>query len=249
MPTYRPEHANRPGRITTLRGIVFQNDGASTVGRLAIRPLEAMDRWLAGVRPSLERPPLAMHAGLHVVLDDGREFVAEQLVGTMYMDFENGLNWTPLAEFRARDRGGWDLTLPATCFRGVDDGLVQDVVARLNTIRGRAFMGEDCTAFIERTFGRRLFADSPLLHAVGVSARIGDPALPLLRSDVELEDRARTLLHGDALVRLPDASAGADSPNVRIWFVRLTVAAAVGAAGGLAVSVWFRPRASGRSVK
>src|SRR5262249_23072549 len=153
LPRYRPEHAVRPGVVTGLCGIVFQDDGRSVIGRLFIRPFEALDRWVAGIPPSRERRPLAMHAGLHVVLEDGREVVAEQLVGTLYMDLQGGLNWTPIDEFRSRDRGGWDLTLPATTFRRVDDRVVDEVVSRLNTIEGRAFIGEDCTAFVERAFG------------------------------------------------------------------------------------------------
>ena len=55
-----------------------------------------------------------MHAGLHVVLEDGREFVAEQLVGTLFEDFKDALNWTPLERFRTREGAGWDVTVPAT---------------------------------------------------------------------------------------------------------------------------------------
>ena len=50
------------------------------------------------------------HAGLHVVLEDGREFVVEQLFGTPREDFLDGLNWTPLETFRVRDHRGWDVT-------------------------------------------------------------------------------------------------------------------------------------------
>src|SRR5262249_49831143 len=162
---------------------------------IARRPLgacfEALDRWVAGIPPSRERRPLAMHAGLHVVLEDGREVVAEQLVGTLYMDLQSGLNWTPIDEFRSRDRGGRDLTLPATTFRRVDDRVVDEVVSRLNTIEGRAFIGEDCTAFVERAFGgRRLFADSPILRRIGIPARVGDPALPLIKPNADLDERA-----------------------------------------------------------
>src|SRR3712207_8873501 len=53
------------------------------------------------------------------------------------------------------------------------------------------FFREDCTDFVERAVGgRRLFADSPLLRALGTGVRVGDPALPLLRRDVRLEPRA-----------------------------------------------------------
>jgi hypothetical protein len=223
-------HRLRPGRVVALRGIIIQSDGRSTVGRLVIRPLAALDRFLAGVVPSLTRPPLAMHAGLRVVLEDGREVVAEQLLGGWYMDLISGLSWTPLEQFRARDRGGWDVTVPATAFRGVDERAEAAAVAELNRIEGHPFVGVDCTAFVERAFeGRRLFADSPLLSLFGIPARVGDPALPLLRGDVRLDERAERLLHADAVRRLPDATAHPRSPNVRLWAGRMVVAAIVGA--------------------
>ena len=248
VPRYRPEHADRPGRVARLHGIAFQNDGGSMIGRFFIRPFEAIDRWIAGIAPSRERPPLAMHAGLHVALEDRREFVAEQLVGTVYIDLQNGLNWTPLDQFRQRDRGGWDVTVPATCFRGVDEVAVQQALEHLNMIQGHPFVGEDCTAFIERAFGgRRLFADSPLLRLIGVSVRVGDPALPLLRPDAQLDARARRLLHADALKKLPDALADPEAPNARLWLSRLVVALAVGwGVGHLAHRAQAsRPAASG----
>jgi hypothetical protein len=131
--------------------------------------------------------------------------------------------------------------LPATSFRGVEEEVVLEVAGRLSTIEGRPFVGEDCTAFIERAFdGRRLFADSPLLRGLGIGARVGDPALPLLRPDADLDERARALLHADALRQLPDALAGPDSPNARLWFGRLTVAAAIGVTVGLYLSGWRR---------
>lgn len=230
-----------------MRGVVFQSDGASAVGRLLIRPFEALDRRLAGLRLSPRHPPSPMHAGLHVVLEDGSEVVAEQLVGTLYMDLASGLNWTPIHAFRARDRGGWDLTLPATNFRGVDEGVVREVVGRLNRIEGHPFVGEDCTAFIERAFGgRRLFADSPLLQSLGIGVRIGDPALPLLRPDAKLDDRARTLLQTDAILGLPDARADPGSLNARLWLRRVAVASAIGAGLGLYLPRAHRSRLLGR---
>ena len=116
----------------------------------------------------------------------------------------------------------------AATMRG-DASVEAETVRNLNAIEGRPFIGEDCTAFIERAFGgRRLFADSPLLRLLGLSARVGDPALPLLRRDAQLEERARRLLHADALRQLPDALADPESPNVRFWLVRLAVAAGIG---------------------
>jgi len=145
-----------------LRGIILQSDKTSVAGAWIIRPVEMLDLHLAGLGRSPEAPPLAMHAGLHVVLEDDREFVVEQLLGDPREDFVDGLNWTPLETFRKRDHRGWDLTVPATAFRQVDDDVVHEVVEFLNSIEGRPFFGEDCTMLIERAFGkRRLFADSP----------------------------------------------------------------------------------------
>lgn len=230
-------HRLRPGEVVTVRGIIFQNDGQSTVGRLVIRPLAAIDRFLAGVLPSQARLPLAMHAGLHVVIADGREFVAEQLLGGWYMDLVSGLSWTPIEHFRTRDRGGWDVTVPATAFRGVDAQAETEAVAKLNRVQGHPFVGEDCTAFVERAFnGRRMFADSPLLSLFGVPARVGDPALPLLKSDVRLDEQAEQVLHADALRHLPDATADPMSPNVRLWAGRIIAAVVLGVFAGSAVA-------------
>jgi len=234
-----PRYAERPGRVTALRGIVFQSDGRSTVGRLFIRPFEAIDRWLAGALPAPGEPSLAMHAGLHVQIDGQHEFVVEQLVGSWYMDLRNGLNWTPLAEFQQRDRGGWDLTVPATVFRGISEAIVEATLWRLNTIQGHPFVGEDCTAFIERACGgRRLFADSPFLRRVGIAARVGDPALPLLRPDADLDQHARLLLQFDDIRDLPDADADPDSPNASLWLARLAPTLLIGWGVGHALGAY-----------
>ena len=241
MPTYQPDYADQPGRVTAIRGIVFQNDGQSTIGRIFIRPLEAMDRWIVGVQPRKGDPPLAMHCGIHVVIDGVRDYVVEQLVGSLYLDFKNGLNWTPYEKFKERDRGGWDVTVPSPAFRQVHAAAVDETVQRLNTIQGHPFAGEDCTAFVERAFGgRRMFADSPLLRSLGIGARIGDPALPLLKPDAQLDDRARTLVQFEKIKDLPDALAGADSPNVQVWVRRLAPLVLVGAVLGSAYSVSSR---------
>jgi len=219
---YVAESADRPGTVTSIRGIVFQSDGRSTVGRMFIRPFEAIDRWIVGILPRPGEPSLAMHTGIHVEIDGEREYVAEQLVGSFYLDFRNGLNWTLFENFAMRDRGGWDVTVPAKSFRRVDDAVIDDTVQRLNAIDGHPFVGEDCTAFVERAFGgRRLFADSPLLRWFGVGVRIGDPALPLLRPDAELDQHARERLQFDKINNLPDAAADVESPNVRLWAHRL----------------------------
>lgn len=231
--------------MARIEGIIFQSDGRSTIGRVFIRPLETIDRVVAGLSDITRGPSLAMHAGIRVVLEDGRPFVAEQLVGSFYMDFLNGLNWTPLEHFRQRDRGGWDVTVPATSFRRVDDDAVADTVARLNRLDGHAFVGEDCTAFIERAFGnRRLFADSPLLQRLGLGVRIGDPALPLIRPDAEFDAETRQRLRTDDLKDLPDALADPLAPNGRVWLRWLSMAAGTGAGLGVATHLLWSGRKS-----
>lgn len=228
MSRYKDEHARRPGTVTGLTGIVFQSDGKSTIGRMFIRPLEALDRCLVGLVPKPGRSSLAMHAGIRVTIDGSRDYVAEQLVGTWDLTFRNGLNWTPYDTFKNRDRGGWDVTVPATEFRNIGTLESEETVKSLNTIQGHPFVGEDCTEFIERAFkGRRLFADSPLLDMFGVGGRIGDPALPLLKPNANLDDKERDLLQVDAIIDLPDPRADADSPNVRNWLIRLAPVAVV----------------------
>src|SRR5207302_3704162 len=213
VPAYQPDFAVKPGNVTAIRGVVFQNDGQSATGRVFIRPLEALDRWIAGVLPDPGDPPLAMHAGIHIVIDGSREYVAEQLVGSLYLDFRNGLNWTPFENFRQRDRGGWDVTVPATAFRGIEARTVDETVERLNRgIQGHPFIGEDCTAFIERAFGsRRMVADSPLLRSFGIGVRVGDPALPLLKPDASLPPDSRKKLQFEKIRRLPEALADPES--------------------------------------
>ena len=228
---YSDDYALRPGTVTEIQGIIFQNDGQSTVGRMFIRPFEVVDRLISGIQPGPGDPPLAIHAGIRVVLDDQREYVVEQLVGSFNLDFRNGLNWTPLDKFRERDHGGWDVTVPAVAFRGVGPSTLRETLRNLNAIQGHPFLGEDCTALVERAFGgRRMFADSPLLRWVGLSVRVGDPALPLLDPSAQLDETARTHLQFDKIKQLPDAIADAESPNVRLWLHRLLPLAPVAAA-------------------
>jgi hypothetical protein len=101
-----------PGRVIELRGIIFQSDNYSFIGAWLIRPVQTLDRWLAGLRQSTFGPPLAMHVGLHVIIEGGREFVVEQLFGTPWHAFVDGVNWTPPEVFRARDRGEDRLAAP-----------------------------------------------------------------------------------------------------------------------------------------
>ena len=53
---YVADNAERPGTVISIRGIVLQSDGRSTVGRMFIRPLEAMDRWMVGILPKPGEP-------------------------------------------------------------------------------------------------------------------------------------------------------------------------------------------------
>jgi hypothetical protein len=217
-----PSVPNRPSRVVGLRGIIFQSDAVNVLGAWIIRPVETLDMQFAGLGRSSDSPPLAMHAGLHVELENGKDFVVEQLFGTPREDFVDGLNWTPLETFRARDHGGWDVTVPATAFREVDESVVQEAVNFLNSIPGRPFFGEDCTTLIERAFGkRRLFADSPTARALGFGMRVGDPALALLKQEVRLDQRAESLLRADFLRALPNPITEWDSPNGYLWIRRI----------------------------
>jgi hypothetical protein len=246
----RPGWAERrPGRVVALRGIIFQSDARSDVGAWFIRPFEALDEWVAGLRPNRGGPPLAIHAGLHVALDDGREFVVEQLVGGAYKDLQDGLCWAPLARFRARDRGGWDVTVPATAFRGVTDEIVRETIQRLNRIDGAPFFAEDCTALIERAFGtRQLFADSPTLRALGIRGRLGDPAMPLLRADAALDERVRTLLRTDVLAALPGPGHASEPRAASVWGVRIVVTVAALVCAAILLAAARRLRAGGSPV-
>jgi hypothetical protein len=163
-----------------------------------------------------------MHVGLHVVIEDGRDFVVEQLFGTPWHAFVDGVNWTPLEVFRARDRGGWDVTVPAFAFRKIDDRIIKEAIEFLNSIQSRPYFGEDCPTFVERAFGRRrLFADSPTARWLGFGVRIGDPALPLLRPEVRLDRRAERLLRAWSLRTLPDPITSWNAPNARFLLHRM----------------------------
>ena len=239
-----PSVPHRPGHVVELRGVILQSDAISVLGGWIIRPVETLDLHLAGLGRSTGAPALAMHAGLHVVLEDGREFVVEQLFGTPREDFLDGLNWTPLETFRARDHRGWDVTVPATAFRQVDEDVVHEAVEFLNRIHGRPFFGEDCTMLIERAFGkRRLFADSPTARALGFGMRVGDPALPLLKPEVPLDQDAERLLRADLLRALPDPTTQWDAPNGHLWIRRVLGLMLVFAAmAGLSFYTKKRPR-------
>jgi len=209
-------------RVVELRGIIFQSDSYSVIGAWLIRPVQMFDRRLAGLRPSAFGPGLAMHVGLHVVLEGGEEFVVEQLLQTAWNAFVDGVSWTPLEVFRARIRGGWDATVPATAFRNIDDRTVKEAIEFINSIESRPYVSEDCPTLVERAFGRRrLFADSPTARWLGLGVRMGDPALPLLRPEVRLDRRTERLLRASLLRGLPDPTTSWNSPNARFLFHRM----------------------------
>ena len=206
----------RPGDVRKIVGIIFQSDKLSVLGNWIIRPIEMLDRRLAGLGKNPFGPPLAIHAGVHVRMHDGREFVAEQLFGTPEKDFVDALAWTPLKEFRKRDHRGWDVTVPVTAFRNIDRRAISEAVSFLNRIKGKPFFGEDCTTFVERVFNkRRMFADSPSARLLGFGVRVGDPALPLLRPDAVLDPRTEFLLRARSLRKLPDPTTSWNAPNWR----------------------------------
>src|SRR6516165_3951242 len=224
LPSSQPK---RPGRVVKLNGVIVQSDKTSWLGAWLIRPVEMLDLHLAGIGREIGSEPLAIHAGLHVELEDGRRFVVEQLFGTPRENFVNGLNWTPLETFRARDHAGWDVTIPPTDFRKIDQNVICEVIEFLNRIEGRPFFGEDCTGLVERAFGkRRLFADSPTAGLIGFGMRVGDPALMLLRSDATFDPETERLIRADILRALPDSRADWDAPNGHHWIKRALLALA-----------------------
>lgn len=238
MSTFKPrtDARTRPGKVRKISGIIFQSDKLSVLGNWIIRPIEMLDRRLAGLGKNPFGPPLAIHSGVLVRMQDGREYVAEQLFGTPEEDFIDALNWTPLKEFRKRDHRGWDVIVPATAFRSIDPKAVAEAINFLNRIKGRPFFGEDCTTFVERVFNkRRMFADSPSARLLGFGVRVGDPALPLLRQDAVLDPKAEFLLRAGTLRKLPDPVTSWNAPN---WRRVARISLRVAASAGLWVIVW-----------
>ena len=216
-----PSEEDRPGQVVKLHGVIVQSDKTSWLGAWFIRPVEMLDLHLAGIGREICSEPLAIHAGLHVELEDGCSFVVEQLFGSPRENFVSGLNWTPLETFKARDHAGWDVTIPSTDFRKIDQNIIREVIEFLNQIEGRPFFGEDCTGLVERAFGkRRLFADSPTAELIGFGMRVGDPALMLLRSDAQFDPKTETRIRADVLRALPDPTTDWDDPNGRLWIKR-----------------------------
>jgi hypothetical protein len=226
----------RPGKVRKVSGIIFQSDKLSVLGNWIIRPIEMLDRRLAGVGKNPFGPPLAIHAGVRVRMQDGREYVAEQLFGTPEEDFMDALNWTPLQKFRERDHRGWDVTVPATAFRNIDRKAIGEAIDFLNGTKGKPFFGEDCTTFVERVFNkRRMFADSPSARLLGFGVRVGDPALPLVRPDAVLDPKAEFLLRAHTLRKLPDPTTNWNAPN---WRRAVRILFRIMASAGLWVIVW-----------
>ena len=218
---YQSDYADRPGQVTAIRGVISKRRQEHGWPRhhsapRGARPLDR--RHLAFAR----EPTLAMHAGLHVVIDGEREFVAEQLVGNLYLDFPqrpqlDAAGQVPAARSGrlgpdgARDgfssgrrRGGGANDPTPECDRGA-------------SVPGRRLHG------IHRARLSAADACSPTARCcarLGIGVRIGDPALPLLRPDAHLDARARELLQFDEIKNLPDALADADSPNARNWLLQ-----------------------------
>jgi hypothetical protein len=220
MNATRPSTHKRPGLVREIKGIHFQSDGQSTFGEWFIRPLERLDRRVVGIHTAPDGPSLAMHVGIHTVLEMGpgrhEEWVAEALHGTRRNYFRSGFNWTPIETFCSRDRGGWDMTIPATAFRTIDERQVRTTVERLNSLEGHPFVREDCTAFLEHMFSHQMFAHLPILGLLGIEVRIGDPALPLLRPDAELTPEQARLLRFEEIRHLADTPWGFE-PTLAGW--------------------------------
>jgi hypothetical protein len=173
-----------------------------------------------------------MHAGIHVMLENGEEWVAEQLHGTMQNYFKTGWNWTPIETFADRDRGGWHVTIPPTAFRQIDEVQVRTTIERLNTLEGHPFVREDCTAFMEHMFSHQMFAHLPILGLFGIELLIGDPALPLLKPDAQLDPEAARLLRNDELRQLKDTPWGFQPSPVTRMLPRVLAAGVIGAMVG-----------------
>ncbi|MDQ6671677.1 MAG: hypothetical protein M3069_13170 [Chloroflexota bacterium] len=222
------EPSRPPGQVIAIEGIVFQCDADDLVSGLFIRPLQHLSRRLRG-RSNDGRPhdagargvPLANHAGIRVrvLAADGktRRYVVEQLNGTLRQNLVNGLSWTRWREFRAREGGGWDVTVPAFAFEGIQPTDVAAALHVLNREAGQPFFSEVCTAFIERVFGKRLFDQVEILDRLvpGPGPRIPEPSAPRFKPDAHLSRRARHLLRSDELrmvhVELQQAAAAEQS--------------------------------------
>jgi hypothetical protein len=218
--TSEPE---RPGEVIAIDGVVFQCDIDHPVSSLLIRPIEELSRRFRGRSPSTagRGVPLANHAGIRVRIigPDGRirPYVVEQQTGTLEQTLDNALSWTPWREFRKREGpGGWDATVPAAAFEGIEPSDVAAAIDALNRESGRPFYREICTAFIERIFGgRQLFDDVEALDWVvpGPGPHIPEPAAPRFKPHARLSRRARYLLRTAELQSVHTAVAVAQTPD------------------------------------
>ena len=215
------ERAHRPGQVVAIDGIVFQCDIDHPISSLLIRPLEELSRRFRGraLTTVTGGVPLANHAGIRIRIrgSDGQvhRYVVEQQTGTLVQTLDNALSWTPWREFKLREGpGGWDATVPATAFEGIEPSDEVGAIEALNRESGRPFYREICTAFIERIFGgRQLFDDVEALDWVvpGPGPHIPEPAAPRFKSGAKLSGRARYLLRADELRSVRAAANAAQS--------------------------------------
>jgi hypothetical protein len=195
--------SDRPGQVIEVEGVVFQCDADDSVSGLLVRPLQELSRRLRrrARDPVLPGVPLANHAGVRVRIacPDGtvRRYVVEQLNGTLVQNMFNALSWTPWRDFKAREGNGWDVTVPAEAFDGIEPADVRAARDILNHETGQPFYYEVCTAFIERVFGgRQMFDGVEILDRLvpGPGPRIPEPAAPRFKPNAVLHRRARYLL-------------------------------------------------------
>jgi hypothetical protein len=214
-------HPERPGQVVAIDGVVFQCDIDHPVSSLLIRPIEELSRRFRGLGAATLSGgvPLANHAGIRVRIRgaDGRirPYVVEQQTGTLAQTLDNALSWTSWYAFKMREgRGGWDATVPATAFEGIEPADVARAIDALNQETGRAFYREVCSSFIERIFGgRQLFDDVEVLDWLvpGPGPHIPEPATPRLKPNARLSRRARYLLRVDELPGVHSAVGAAQA--------------------------------------
>ncbi len=198
-----------------IEGVSFQCDMGDRLLARLVQVVEEISRHRREGK-CLGRPPMANHAGLRVrvALPDGTTdcYVVEVLWSIPFGKKAGIPIWTPLSAFRARERQGWHVTVPAEEFVGIGHADVTSAAEMLNDLRGERRWGETCTLFIERVFGGKpMFADSEILRNVRRGLRLPEPAAPLLQPGAVLRPTVRWLLYGHSrsrptsneLVRVP----------------------------------------------
>jgi hypothetical protein len=85
---------------------------------------------------------------------------------------------------------------------------------------------------MEHMFSHQLFAHVPMLGLLGINVPIGDPAMPLLRSDARLDPEAARLLRLNELRQLKDTPWGFEPSAISRAAPRSLAAVIVGAAVG-----------------